>query len=280
MGVFTNFRAGFKTYGAAHKFIVKHKLWLYVFLPAVINAGMIVLLIFFGWHYFGLLTDWLMDLLGLNSDTEGYLGYLITALHWVFRIVLQVLLFLVYSTMYRYIIMIILSPLLALLSEKTDKLLTGKDYPFNLKNLLIDIARGVAIAIRNSLIEFLFMIALFFFSYVPVIGYISPVLMFFITCYFYGFSMMDYTNERNRLSVKQSVRFVRRNMGFSMANGIVFYLVFFFVPLVGFMVAPAYAVVAATLGIHEIRKVPVVEKPRKLKDPKKWKKQQSLPSPT
>lgn len=274
MGVFTNFRTGFRAYREAHRFIVKHRLWLYVLLPAVLNIGMILLLIFFGWHYFGLLTDWLMDLMGLNDVTEGYLGYLVSALQWIFRIVFQVLLFLAYSTMYRYIIMIILSPLLALLSEKTDKLLSGKDYPFVLKNLIIDILRGIGIAIRNAMIEFAFMILLFFFSYVPVIGYASPVLMFFITCYFYGFSMMDYTNERNRLTIRQSVKFVRRNMGFAIANGMVFYLVFFFIPLIGFMVAPAYAVVAATLGVQEINKNPFVEKPGRLKNPRKWKKQE------
>ena len=38
-----------------------------------------------------------------------------------------------------------------------------------------------------------------------------------------------------------------------MANGMIFYLVFFFVPLIGFVVAPAYAVIAATLGVHHIR---------------------------
>jgi CysZ protein len=280
MALFTHFKTGFRSYKAAHKFIVKHRLWLYVFIPAVINIGMILLLIFFGWVYFGMLTDWLMQVLGLNSETEGYMGYLITALQWVFRIVLQVILFIAYSAIYRYIVLIILSPLLAVLSEKTDKLLSGKKYPFVFKNLMIDIIRGIGIATRNSLIEFLFMIALFFFSYVPVIGYVSPVIMFFITCYFYGFSMIDYTNERNRLSIKQSIRFVRRNMGFSIANGMVFYLVFFFVPIIGFMVAPAYAVVAATLGVQEINQIPVVEKPGKLKDPRKWRKQQSQQYPT
>jgi CysZ protein len=102
--------------------------------------------------------------------------------------------------------------------------------------------------------ELLIMILLFILSWIPLIGLLSPVISFLVTCYYYGFSMIDYTNERQRLTIKQSVRFIRKNMGFSMANGFIFYIVFFLVPMVGFMIAPAYAVVAATIGTHEIRK--------------------------
>jgi len=279
MPLFNHFKTGFRSYKAAHKFIVKHNLWGYVALPALLNIAVVLLLAFGGWHYITLLNEWLFDLTGLSGEPEGYMKWLIVALQVVFKVVMYALLFFLYYLIYRYLILIILSPMLALLSEKTEKLLTGKDYPFNLKNFIIDVMRGIHIATRNTLIEFVWMIVLFFFSYVPIIGYISPVLMFFITCYFYGFSMMDYTNERNRLSIRQSVKFVRRNKGFAMANGMVFYLIFFFVPIVGFMIAPAYAVVAATLGIDEIRKIPVVEKPEKLRNPAQWRRQTSQQFP-
>jgi CysZ protein len=256
MALFPNFRIGVRSYKDAHRFIVKHKLWLYVFLPAVFNIAIILLLILGGWHYFGLLTDWLFKTIGLSGEPEGYLRYLVIALQFVLRIVLQILLFFLYSAIYRYIILIILSPLLAMLSEKTEKLLTGKTYPFRFGHFCKDVLRGMGIAVRNFFLEFLFMIALFFFSYIPLIGYISPIVMFFITCYYYGFSMIDYTNERQRLNVRESVRFIRKNRGFAVASGMIFYVVFFFVPLIGFMVAPAYAVVAATLGTHNIRNQP------------------------
>jgi CysZ protein len=275
MPLFNHFKFGMRCYRDAHKFIKKHRLWWYVFIPAVLNILVVLLLAFIGWGYIELLNKWIFELLGLSGTPEGYMKWLLVALQVVFRIVMYILLFLMYYMVYRYIILIILSPMLALLSEKTDKLLTGREYPFVFKNFIIDVLRGIRVATRNTVIEFCFMIVLFFFSYVPVIGYISPVIMFFITCYYYGFSMMDYTNERNRLSVKRSVRFVRRNRGFAMANGMVFYLIFFFVPVIGFMVAPTYAVVAATLGIEELKKIPFVEKPGKLKNPKKWRKQTS-----
>jgi CysZ protein len=253
MGLFNNFRTGVRTYKEAHRFIVRHKLWFYVFLPGIINAGMIALLIFGGWQMFGSVTDWLLDLLGLSKDPTGLLKFLAVFLQVLFRIVFYVILFFVYFMVFRYLVLIILSPLLAIVSEKTEKLLTGKEYPFRLGYLIKDVLRGVGVATRNLFVELTFLIVLFFLSYIPVIGYICPVLIFFITCYYYGFSMMDYSNERYRLSIRQSARFVRKNRGFAMANGMIFYLVFFFVPLIGFVVAPAYAVIAATLGVHHIR---------------------------
>jgi CysZ protein len=263
MGLFNNFRTGVRTYKEAHRFIRQHRLWWYVFIPAIINVAVILLLVFAGWYYFSLLTNWLFDLLGLTGQQEGFLKYLITAFQYIFRIVLYILLFLFYSAIYRYIVLIILSPMLALLSEKTEKLLTGREYPFSFSRFLKDVLRGIGIAIRNLHMEMLFMIVLFFLSYIPVIGYICPAITFLVSCYYYGFSMIDYTNERQRLSVRQSVRFIRKNRGFAIANGMIFYLVFFFVPVVGFMVAPAYAVVAATLGTHQVRSMPEPVKRKK-----------------
>lgn len=257
MPLFNHYRTGFRSFKAAHKFIIRHRLWGYVLLPALLNLAVVLVLVFVGWYYIDLLNDWLFNVLGLSGDSWGSMRWLIVSLQVIFRIVMYVLLFFLYYLVYRYLILIILSPMLALLSEKTDQLLTGNHYPFVFKNFVLDVLRGIRIATRNTFIEFGWMILLFFFSYVPVLGYISPVLMFLITCYFYGFSMMDYTNERKRMNVRASVRFVRKNRGFAIANGMVFYLIFFFIPVVGFMVAPAYSVVAATLGIEEINRTPV-----------------------
>ncbi|HNW68773.1 MAG TPA: EI24 domain-containing protein [Bacteroidales bacterium] len=253
MPLLPKFKLGFNTYSDAHKLIVKHRLWGYVFLPAIINIAMLLLLIFFGWHYITLFTDWLLDITGLSSSPEGFLKYVIVFFKWIFKIGLYLLLFLFYTSVYRYIVLAILSPALALLSEKTDKILTGTNYPFRLGQFIKDVLRGIRIVIRNFLIEMAFMILLFFASYIPIAGWFAPIIMFFITCYFYGFSMIDYSNERFRMKVRDSVKFVRKNRGMAVSNGIVFYLLFFFVPVVGFIFAPAYSVVAATIGVSKVR---------------------------
>jgi CysZ protein len=75
------------------------------------------------------------------------------------------------------------------------------------------------------------------------------VIAFFIECYYYGFSMLDYSAERHKLSPAQSVRFISSKKGLAIGNGMVFYLMHI-VPIVGWVLAPAYAVIAATLSLY------------------------------
>ncbi|MEI6122846.1 MAG: EI24 domain-containing protein [Bacteroidota bacterium] len=259
MALFPNFKVGFKTYSDAHRMIVKHRLWVYVFFPAIINLVMILLLIFVGWHFIGLFSDWLFNITGLNAQPTGFFKYLAIIFKIIVKVAAYILLFLFYSSIYRYIVLAIISPALAVLSEKTDKILTGINYQFRFSQFLKDVIRGIAIVLRNFFIEMGFLILCFFIGFIPVIGYISPVVMFFITCYFYGFSMIDYSNERARLSLSESVKFVRKNRGMAVANGMVFYFIFFFIPVIGFMVAPAYSVIAATIAVSKQQNsIPVI----------------------
>jgi CysZ protein len=64
---------------------------------------------------------------------------------------------------------------------------------------------------------------------------------------------MDYTNERRRLTVKQSVQFIRKNKGVAIANGAVFSFLLM-VPYCGYSLAgfgAIISVVAATIAIHQ-----------------------------
>jgi CysZ protein len=253
MALFPNFKIGFKSYSEAHRLIVKHRLWGYVFLPAIINVAMLLLIIFIGWHYIALFTTWIFDITGLSSTPTGFFRYLVVFFKWIVKFALYILLFLFYSSIYRYIVLMLISPALAILSEKTDKILTGINYPFRFRQFMKDVMRGILIALRNFFIEMGFMILFFFVGFIPVIGWITPVIMFFITCYFYGFSMIDYSNEREKLNIRESVKFVRKNRGMAVANGMVFYFVFFFIPVVGFIFTPAYSVIAATIAVDKVR---------------------------
>ena len=51
--------------------------------------------------------------------------------------------------------------------------------------------------------------------------------------------------------MEESIQYIRKHIGLTMAIGIIFYAMFF-IEFIGFIVAPITAVVAATLAIHEI----------------------------
>ena len=113
-----------------------------------------------------------------------------------------------------------------------------------------DILRGIQIALRNLLWQTVYSITILFLCLVPLVGWASPVLAIFVECYYLGFSMLDYTSERKGLSSSASIDFIGEHKGLAIGNGMVFFImhaVFF----VGWVMAPGYAVVAATLSLQE-----------------------------
>ena len=102
--------------------------------------------------------------------------------------------------------------------------MSGREYPFNLKQLVWEIGRGIAISLRCMVLQLLMTIVLFFGSFIPLVGLVMPILTFGVVAYFYGFAFMDYAVERKRFRVKESVRYMRRNAGTVTAVGAVFAL--------------------------------------------------------
>jgi CysZ protein len=251
MALFPNFKLGLTTYREAHRLIVQHKLWWYVVMPAFLNLLIIAIFVIAGWYGINSFTGWLLDITGLSGKSDGFFKYLSLGLGFVIKIISYFLLFIIYNNIYKYAILLILSPALAILSEKTDKILTGNQYPFKFGRFVLDVWRGIRIALRNIFLEFLFTIVLFIIGFIPVLGWICPVIMFFITCYYYGFSMIDYSNERGKLNIRQSIKFVRKNRGMAVSNGMMFYFMFFIIPVIGFIIAPAYSVMAATIAVSK-----------------------------
>jgi CysZ protein len=145
--------------------------------------------------------------------------------------------------------LIIGSPVFAYISETTQAIIDGKEYPFDARQFVKDVIRGIAIAIRNTLWQTVYMISIFILSFIPLIGWATPVLALFVECYYFGFSMLDYSSERRKLSVSQSIYFIGNHKGLAIGNGMVFYLMHG-LPIIGWILAPTYAVIAATLSLH------------------------------
>ncbi len=179
-------------------------------------------------------------------------GFIKTVVNILFLVIFRILFILFYLFIYKYVVLIIMAPVLAILSEKTDEIISGNKYPFNLRQFFNDVMRGIKIASRNLFIELSLILLLFFITFIPLVGFLSAPLIFLIECYFYGFSMMDYSNERKRLTIRESTTFINRHKGIAVANGAVFYMLML-VPVVGLMIAPAYGVVAAAIAAEKVR---------------------------
>lgn len=197
-------------------------------------------------------------------DIEQHSGWLYSLLSFLLRgllfVLFKLLFFFIFYFFSGYIILIILSPLLSYLSERTEKIETSKDYPFDWIVWIRQILRSILLSLRNMGIQLLLTLIILVLSFFPIIGWIiSPIatiIVLFINAYFFGFSFMDYSFERKGMSISQSVTIVRKNKGLAVGLGLIFYLSYL-IPFIGNFIAPFLAifmVVAATFSVEKIVK--------------------------
>lgn len=235
-------------------FMFKHRLiWFFVF-PILLN----LILWVGGFNLVGQFSDYLLNYtnevlknMDWGMDKDGWIFTVVYAIVWLS---LRVLYFLLFAYLGGYLILILLSPVLTLLSQKTEEKLNGACYPFSMLQFLNDIMRSVAVTLRNFSMELVLIIVLLAFSLIPPLGLILPFVLFFISAYFYGFSLVDYTLERRGIGVSKSIKFIRNHSGSAMSLGTPMALVLL-IPFLGSMLAGFIAivsVVAATLESVEL----------------------------
>ncbi len=239
-----------QAYGKAHRFIREQKLWKWIIVPGIIYMCMFCISMYFFIKSASYVIDFISINTGLrqwvNSMRSAVAGFLFTIGGMMFWLILM----LFYFSLFKYLWLIIGSPIFAYLSEKTEALLDGKEYPFNLRQLLKDIVRGAALAVRNTLWQSVYLLSLLTISIIPLAGWVVPIFALLIECYYYGFSMLDYSCERHQLTAQESIHFIGSRKGLAIANGLLFYLMHL-IPIVGWVLAPAYSVIAATLSIYQ-----------------------------
>ncbi len=242
----------FQSYYLAHLFISKHRLWKWILIPGIIYSLLFGLGIYLFWISSGNAIDLLFSLTGLKkwmlTLEESWLKFL-----FIFgQVILQLVLMLFYFSLFKYIFLIIGSPVFSYLSEKTGAIMENKEFPFSFGQLMKDIARSVKLVLRNSLWQTVYILSILILSFIPFIGWFTPFFAILIEAYYLGFSMLDYSCERNKLSASQSIAFISEHKGLAIGNGIVFYLMHLIVGL-GWVLAPSYSVIAATISLYKTR---------------------------
>jgi CysZ protein len=238
-----------QSYFKAHQFIKKHKLWKWIVIPGVLYMILFCIGMYFFLHSADKAVSYLSQEIGVEKWLHKQQSAALSFLFVMGGIMVRLILVFFYFSLFKYLFLIIGSPLFAYLSEKTEAIIEGKDFPFSFSQLLKDMARGIRLALRNSLWQTVYTISILILSFIPLIGWITPVISMFVECYYYGFSMLDYSCERHKLSPSESIAFIGQRRGLAIGNGLVFYLMHF-IPFVGWVLAPSYAVVAATISLY------------------------------
>jgi CysZ protein len=241
-----------QSYFDAHEFIRTHRLWKWIVAPGIVYALLFVIGMYFFWHSTNDAVSGISKSIGVEMWLKKQHSALLTFLFVMAELIIRILLMLFYFSLFKYLFLIIGSPVFAYLIERTESIVEGRPLPSSVRLLLKDAWRGVQVAVRNTFWQTLYIITLLLLSFVPVVGWIAPLIALFAECYYYGFSMLDYSCERAKMPPAQSTRYISDHHGLAIGNGLLFYAMHI-LPVVGWILAPAYAVVAATLSLHKIK---------------------------
>ncbi len=237
-----------QSWGEAQRFIRQHRLFKWIIIPGIIYTLLFIVGMFFFWSSADNVISWVSRQLSIESWLQNKESEWLSFMFVMTGMMLRLILVLFYFSLFKYLILIIGSPLFAYLSEKTEAIIEEKEHFFNWPDLKKDCLRSTRLALRNCLWQSIYLIGLILLSLVPVIGWITPVIALLMEGYYFGFSMLDYSFARVNFTPAQSISFTGRHKGLAIGNGILFYLMH-----VVIILAPAYAVIAATLCIHKVK---------------------------
>jgi len=250
---------GLRSYKEALLFILNHGFLKYLIAPVLLFG----ILFYFGYSF-----ESLSHAAETSLETKDYSLGFIGRIWLLIKVQFFALLKFLFVDAVKYVVIILLSPLLAFISEKTEEVLTGNQYKFNLPQLIKDVKRGIGIALRMLVAEF----SLLYLIWKPICWLVGidnftyELVAVLIGFYFYGFAYVDYINERLRFTIKESWTFMKNHAGLAFAIGGV-YSLFYKVPSLiqtdntwlklfldnfGVLFAPFLAIVAATIAMHKL----------------------------
>lgn len=265
-----NFRLAISSFFKAIRFIIAHQFGWYILVPAVFMLFI---------YQLGASIQQHQPEFAIKNTND---------ISWYFiQLLFEITIGFFFMRSAKYLVVILLSPLTAHLSQKTEFILTGRITEFSLLQLVHDVVRSFRIVIRNLMWEYLFFGLIYIFA---SIGWEnakdSPLiyLIFIVGFFYYGFSFLDYSNERLKRNLEESVQFARKNRGLAVGIGM-FYSLMIWVPvdlkalfdwsvfqdnplefirlfvinlLLWFVAAcaPVVTVVAATIAMNELEQFP------------------------
>lgn len=273
MNFFQLLKLGYKNYFLGFHFLIKHKLYWFAAFPLILFAGL---------YWLGLYFEQVEVNIGRDLTYKANHLNTLNGVTWMtIKMLFFDSLYVIFTKFTLYIVVILLSPLLSILSERIENIIAGNKYKFSLKQLIHDIIRGIRIASRNLFWEYFFFLIIL--GVASMVGGVTKTILlltipFIISFYFYGFAFLDYVNERRRLNIQQSTYFVSKHRGLAIAIGSIyslFFLSFFYIlrnfsnlptdtntqllwgSLLVFTfilaaIAPILAITSATLSMHTV----------------------------
>lgn len=217
--------------------LAKGKLLIY-FLPAAIAAVIYL--------YFTRYTSFISGAADSASDiwlVGGIVSGALEGISWFFDFLLL--------EIFKFVVLVILSPFNCLLSEKYDNELTGQKFDGGFVRMMNDLLRAMIIVLTAIIFE-LVTIAIYWVISWIIPDFIDSIVYFLISSFFFGFAFYDYSLERYGEGTFASWGFSFRHMSKVLLTGAIFTLVFK-IPIAGIVIAPLLTTMIATVVYLQTR---------------------------
>ena len=182
-----------------------------------------------------------INIFGWEIELESY----ISNVEWFY--------FFLLFEVFKFVILTLLSPFNAYISELYDQKLTGDQFQFSLRRMLEDILRGLVITITAFSLEMLFTGFWLVFNLFLPLEALTPFVYLLISSFFFGFAYMDPSLERHEYNVNKSWQFAFQNMSKCFAIGALFSIIMY-VPHAGIIIAPPLITLIATDRFLSLKK--------------------------
>jgi CysZ protein len=236
----------------AHRFIMQHRMWRWMIAPGIIYAVLFLV----GMNYFSqtssFFIEWIILKTGLKSWVDSLssdlLGFFITmGSFWLWFTLLMF-----YFALFKFIFLVLFSPFFSYLHLRIAAIQQNQPFIFDLGTYSKLVFRAIRLTLTNMLWQTVYLIPIIIVCSLPIIGWFTPIFTILMECYFFGYAMLDYglaTENKSRLA---AATYVSNHKGLPIGNGIVFYILHL-IPVIGWMTAPFYALIAAHLNTQEIK---------------------------
>jgi CysZ protein len=224
-------------------------------IPAILSLGVAV---FVAWVAWKTSEDVIINLLSI-FNLRQFSGFLGDMIDFMFRMVIRGLTLFLYLKIFRYLLLIVLSPSLHWISGKIQSIALRESHEFIFKRYFKHVLRSMEIAVLNFIRDILLTAVVVVVSIIITwLAPLAPFAIFFVESYFFGYTMIDYRNLYFNMSIKESGAVIQRNSGLALGNGICFNLILL-IPVIGIMLGPTLALIAAGISIDEAENKPVYD---------------------
>ncbi len=237
-------------YSDAMKLIRRHNMYPLLFVSFFLFLILLALCVAAIYAGNAVLIDWILNLKLIQQWHHFFNNQ--KWIVWLFKLGIHISTFFLFISFYKFVFLAVASPLYAYIAEKSAEKYKGITFPFHFGQFIKDIIHGIRISIRNLFKQLLLTLLLFILSFIPLIGLVFSFFIILLDAYYYGFAMIDYSCERDKKTVRESVQFIHQHRGVALGNGLIFYACMVVLPVIGVIFIAPISAIAATISYYQI----------------------------